>query len=102
MTLKFWLIIAGVLVLVLLISTLVAYFKGKKAGAATAKPNVTQHDVVATDALAGQMAEAKKQLEALDVEIESRRKALEEVLAIKDEAARLKALSDLANKWKTP
>lgn len=102
MSLTFWLILAGVIIFVMGISTLVAYFKGKKNGAATAKPNVIQHDAIASDALADKMAEAKKQLEEINVEIQNRRQELETILKMKDEQARLAALAELANKWKVP
>ena len=98
MTLKFWLIIAGVIILVVGISTLVAYYKGKRVGAAQAKPQVVQYDVKAADEVRKKVAEAEAQLAEVKKKTEEHLAELERVLAIQDEKARLKALADLANR----
>ena len=65
MTTKFWLMLIGVGVIILLVSLIVVYYRGKKAGAATVKPTVTQYDQTAVDAVKKKIAEAETQIEFL-------------------------------------
>jgi len=97
-----YLILGGVVLLVALISVGVAYFKGKRAGAATVKPVVTQHDVLAAEEVRKQVVEAQEEMTKLSIQVEARRAELERAMTLKNEAERLKALAELANKWKVP
>jgi len=94
-----YLIIGGILLLLVVVSCFVAYFRGKRVGAATAKPNVTQYDTKAADEVKKQIEAANVELEKVKVQIQEREAELQAALNLKGEAERLKALADLANKW---
>jgi flagellar biosynthesis/type III secretory pathway M-ring protein FliF/YscJ len=100
-TTKFWLILSGFLLLLVLISTLVAYFRGKRAGATTA-PTAPQIAPKADSSIQVAMEKAQADLKTIEAETKKRRDELEAVLAVKEEKDRLAALAALANKWKMP
>lgn len=100
-TTKFWLILSGFLLLLMFISTLVAYFRGKRKGASVA-PTAPQIAPKADDSIKVALSKAEADLKAIETETKKRRDELEAVLAVKDEKDRLTALAALANKWKLP
>jgi hypothetical protein len=98
---KVWLILAGVIVLLMFVSTIVAYFKGKRVGASTA-PTAPQIAPKADTDVQAALAKAAQDVKIIEEEAKRKRDELDAVLAVKDEKARLAALADLANKWKLP
>lgn len=100
-TTKFWLIITAFLLLLMFISTLVAYFRGKKRGQETAKPP-TQYDHIADDKTKEAREKAEAEIKAIEAEAKKKRDELDAVMSIKSEEDRLKALAAMANKWKLP
>jgi hypothetical protein len=71
-----YLIIGGVLLLLMLVSCIYAYVRGKRTGRAEAKPNVTQYDAKAADEVRKQVDAAKEELTKVTLQAEAKRMEL--------------------------